>query len=148
MPKPQPDVSAWWTTERVADELGVKPRTVHHHVQAGNLHPQKRVRPGVGGGAVNLFDPAEITDFLQQKLNRKTELVPVNHPGPLVRRKAPQDLAVLPFPVPLQEKLYVSLEEAMALTGLGKGYILTQLEGKKIGPHGRLVFRVSALKTL
>lgn len=148
MPRQQPDVSHWWTTERVAEELGVKPRTVHHHVQAGNLHPQKRVRPGVGGGAVNLFDPAEITDFLQQKLNRKTELVPVNHPGPLVRSNGNFVTPVLPFPVPLHEKLYVSLEEAMALTGLGRGYIQTQLEGQKIGPHGRLVFRVSALKTL
>jgi hypothetical protein len=148
MPKLQPDLSTWWTTERVSQELGVKPRTVHHHVQSGNLHPQKHVRPGVEGGAVNLFDPAEVEAFLQKKVDRKTELVPVHHPGPLVRQKAPRDLAVLPFPVPLQEKLYVSLEEAMALTGLGRGYILTQLEGQKIGPHGRLVFRVSALKTL
>ena len=148
MSRLQPDLSKWWTTERVAQELGVKPRTVHHHVQSGNLHPQKHVRPGVEGGAVNLFEPAEVEAFLQKKVDRKTELVPASHPGPLVRRKPPQSLAVLPFPVPLHEKIYVSLEEAMTLTGLGRGYILTQLEGKKIGPHGRLVFRVSALKTL
>lgn len=147
MPKSQPDLSKWWTTERVSQELGVKPRTVHHHVQSGNLHPRKHVRPGVEGGAVNLFDPAEVEAFVQKKVDGRTEIVPASHPGPLPVRRA--EVLYLPPPaVPLQEKLYVSLEEAMALTGLGRGYILTQLEGKKIGPHGRLVFRVSALKTL
>ena len=152
MPKQQPDLSQWWTTERVAQELRVKPRTVHHHVQSGNLHPQKHVRPGVEGGAVNLFDPAEIEAFQQHRVDRKTEIVPASHPGPLARlmRSAAEPLPVqsaVPN-VPLSDKLYVSIEEAMALTGLGRGYIETQMEGQKIGPHGRRVYRVSALKTL
>jgi len=147
MPKLQPDLSQWWTTERVSQELGVKPRTVHHHVQSGNLHPQKHVRPGVEGGAVNLFDPAEVEAFVQKKVDGRTEIVPASHPGPLPVRRA--EVLYLPPPaVPLGEKLYVSIDEAMALTGLGKGFIENALTGAKVGPRGRRVYRVSALRTL
>ena len=54
-------------TAEVARRLGVKPRTVIDMVTKGKLHPVKYQRPGVAGGAISLFDPAEVAAVMQER---------------------------------------------------------------------------------
>jgi hypothetical protein len=75
------DLETGWTVERVAKELGVKPRTVYYFTQTGALHPQKCVRSGEVGAPVSLFDPGEVGAFLQKRVAAKTEIVPASDPG-------------------------------------------------------------------
>ena len=153
-----------WTTERVAEELGVKTRTVHHHVQAGNLHPQKYVRPGVEGGAINLFNPAEVTQFLQKRTDGKTKILPPDDSGPrLLPAKNPGSLSRMHQPalevahvreaftaplLPIDRKRYLTTEEAVLYTGLGSRYIQQNCESWPIGPRGKRVFRREDLDKL
>ena len=50
--------------------------------------------------------------------------------------------------MPLSEKLYLSLPEAVAYTGLGAGYLQEHCTGILAGPHGRLVFKRVDLEKL
>lgn len=151
----KPDPATWLSTADVARQLGVKPRTVIDLVQRGKLGPKKYQRPGHSGGKVSLFDPAEVQALIDQRLAAKTEVVPINDPGPLVRSplavvRAPEPAAV-PFmhaSVPIPQKRYLSLEEAVAYTGLGAGYIGQHCESWPIGPHRKRVFRREDLDQL
>jgi hypothetical protein len=146
------------TTEQVAQRLGVKPRTVHHHVQTGNLRPVKYLRPGIEGGKVNLFDPAEIDAFIQQRVDAKTALVPANGPGPLVPVvrnaplsvvRVPEQLAARPLTASdLKDKRYLTIEEAIAYTGLGEFFITAKVKTHPIGPRASLVYKRSDLDKL
>jgi hypothetical protein len=144
-----------WTTERVAQELGVKVRTVHHHVQAGNLHPQKYYRRGYEGGPINLFDPAEVQAYAQCRVDARTEVAVT---GPLPPSQAlvkpvvydvpePKPQAQAPL-VPVERKRFLTLIEAVAYTGLGGFYLLEHCESRRIGPHTARVFRRKDLDRL
>jgi hypothetical protein len=143
-----------WTVERVAKELGVKERTVYHHVRQKNLHPVKFIRPGVGGAPVSLFDPAEVEAFLQLRVDAKTEIVPAGDSGPLPVRqnvavaRIPAQLAHSAVALPVDRKRYLTLDEAVEYTGLGEFYIAQNCESWPIGPHRKLVFKRTDLDKL
>ena len=152
------DTSTGWTTQEVAAFLRVKPRTVHHHVQTGNLHPVKMVRPGVEGGAANVFNPAEVQEFQQRRQEAKTEVVaesvalvaapePVHQDGGGIA-KLLELLGAAGQAVRLAEKPYLTGEEAVALTGLGLSYIRRFCKAEPKGPKGKLVFKRAELAAL
>lgn len=142
----KPDPATWLSSADVARELGVKPRTVVDLVQKEKLHPLKYQRPGHTGGAISLFDPAEVAGLADERRASRTEVVPVNdglfpvapRPAslPMVRVVEAESLSL-----PIDRKRYLSLEEASAYTGVGKEYIRRHCEPWPIGPHGRIVYR-------
>ena len=78
---PKPNLSDWLTSQEAARRLSVKYRTLLDIVSKGRLHPRKIVREGVSGGAVSMFDPAEVESLLEQRTIAKTEIVPVKEQG-------------------------------------------------------------------
>lgn len=148
---PKPDPATWLSSADVARELGVRPRTVIDMVQKGKLNPAKYQRPGMAGGAISLFDPAEVSRLGDERVADRTEVVPVNGPGPVVRPR-PQLLlpgTVEPVPtLPIDRKLFLTLEEAVAYTGLGKSHIAASVPGLALGPHRRMVYRRAQLDQL
>lgn len=61
--------------------------------------------------------------------------------GAMQRMNPPAEEALPVMAVPLEKKLWLTLGEAVAYTGLGQAYIRQHAEGRRIGPHGSLVFR-------
>lgn len=74
--KPDGFPAAWITTAETARRLGLKPRSVIDAVTKGKLHPRKYLRPGVAGGAISLFDPAEVAAVMQARAIANTEVMP------------------------------------------------------------------------
>lgn len=151
MPVRKPDPATWLSSADVARELSVKPRTVVDMVQKGKLHPSKYVRPGAAGGAISLFDPAEVQGLADERRAAKTEIVPVNGPGPkigdAVQLRMPNRFAQPAPELPFWQKRYLTLEESVAYTGLSGEYIKRNLSAFP-GPHNRKVYRRESLDQL
>jgi hypothetical protein len=151
MPSSQPDPATWLTTSDVSRQLGVKPRTVADLVWKERLHPVKYARPGMTGGAINLFDPAEVEALADERRAAKTEIVPAGTavaPRPSMLLPA---VRVIDSPVtslPIDRKRYLTIEEAVAYTGLGEFYIHNNCQSWPIGPHRRAVYERKDLDTL
>ena len=50
--------------------------------------------------------------------------------------------------VPLERKLWLTLDEASEYTGVAKSYIREMIPGKRIGPHGAVVYRRQLLEDM
>lgn len=143
-----PDLSSWLTSIAAAHRLGVKYRTLLDMVRKGKLHPRKVLRPGMPGGAVSMFDPEEIAGFIEQRAMARSEIVLAGDPGPVIHTPMHTVVQESVSRLPIDRKLYLNLEEAAEYTGLAKGYIQRFIPGKKIGPHGSVVWRRADLECL
>lgn len=149
-----PNYADWITRDQVAQRLGVMPRTVAEFIVKGKLKPKKYQRPGVGGGPVNLFDPAEVDALLQERANTKLEIMPAAmqplRPTNALQAAQPTTAAhVVTLPMePLPPKRYLMLDEAAQYTGLGKSYIAANAKGRPHGPHGATVYSREELDKL
>jgi hypothetical protein len=114
-------------------------------------------RPGKQGAAISLFDPGDVDELLRRRVAAKTQVLPADAPGPVVR----STMAVVPMteepkpaaitavaPLPIDHKRYLTLEQAVEYTGLGKAYIREHATGWPIGPHRSTVFRRADLDKL
>lgn len=157
------DLSAWLTSKEAASRLGVKYRTLLDFVQRGYLHPEKISRAGVAGGPVSMFDPAEVESLAARRTAAGTAIVPVSAPGPLAKNPEPvnfmqssvQDAPIQAqpdeskrYPLPIDRKLWLTMEEAVAYTGLGAFYIRAQAQGRRIGPNTAIVYRREDLEEI
>ena len=136
----------------IAELAGVKPRAVTEWVTKKQIVPRAYVkREGQRGGPLSMFSRAEVEVFLLERTAARTALVPLSAPGPLMknpepvnfhppRRAHPQPESER-VPLPIDRKLFLTLEEAAEYTGLAQTYIRKHAEGRRIGPHGSLVFR-------
>jgi hypothetical protein len=150
----KPDLGTWITTADVARRLAVKPRTVIDMVTKGKLHPQKYQRPGVAGGAISLFDPAEVAAILHQRAVANMEVLPAGEmPAP---RAAASVLRAIDGPaVPAEGRLaaivatmqapprWLRYDEAVIFTGLGKSRLEELVSAGQVktdrGPKGCIV---------
>ena len=152
MPSSKPDPATWLTTSDVSRQLGVKPRTVADLVWKERLHPVKYVRPGMTGGAINLFDPAEVAALEDERRAAKTEVLPADSLATAISRTALALPRIVETPfmqtLPIDRKRYLTIEEAVAYTGLGAWYIQSLCQSWNIGPRRRAVYSREELDTL
>lgn len=151
------DLSTWLTSAEASKRLGVKYRTVLDMVRKGQLHPKKYVRPGVAGGAVSMFDPGEVDSLIEKRIAAKTEIASGNDLGPLMHafvqppsyqpKLVPAPVLTRP-PLPINQKLYLTIDEASEYTGLSKSYIRQNVPGRKIGVNGATVWRRQHLEEM
>jgi len=159
----KPDMSTWITTADAARRLGVKPRTVVDMVTKGKLHPKKYQRPNVAGGAISLYDPAEVEAILQQRAIANTEVMPAGAmmPAPravsLVRSidapAVPADGRLAAILATMQAPpRWLRYDEAVVYTGLGESRLRELVSAGKIttdrGPRGSTVLRRGDLDKL
>lgn len=164
-----PDYSTWLTTSQTAAALKVTERTVARLVQRGKLHPKKVRIPGRQD--TPLFDPAEIATYLgtdepeQFALEPKKAALPVAVPAPppatadagqlaaflamladqitaRISQTVSGQLAERDTRVPISQRLYLTLAEASAYTGLPRGYLQQlidagQLRAVEVGKSGK-----------
>lgn len=165
MSTPKPDRSTWLSKTQAAAALGVTDRTIDRMVQRGQLHPQHHKQPGRATSP--FFDPEEIARYTGQ-----LDLVPVPPPAvpappmppaatlsdagqlaALLASLADQltsrltqavadQLAARDTRVPIPQRLYLTLAEASAYTGLPRGYLQQlidagQLRAVEVGKSGK-----------
>jgi predicted DNA-binding transcriptional regulator AlpA len=149
------------TIDDIAQLAGVTRRAVIDWVSKKWIQPRDyHKRPGKQGAAISLFDPADVDELLRRRVAAKTQVLPADAPGPVVRSTmavVPTSAAVVPtseepkpavVPLPIDHKRYLTLDQAVEYTGLGKAYIREHATGWPIGPHRSTVFRRADLDKL
>jgi len=160
----KPDMSTWITTADAARRLGVKPRTVVDMVTKGKLHPKKYQRPNVAGGAISLYDPAEVDAILQQRAIANTEVMPAGAMMP-APRAAVSVLRSIDGPAGTADgrlaaivatmqapPLWLQYPEAVLFTGLGESRLREFVKAGQVktdrGPRGAVVLLRTDLEKL
>ncbi len=143
--------SDWLTLAETKDRLKASQSTVERRVEAGALKTKFSPRPG--RKPEKLYRRADV-----ERLEKEEEAGNSRSPSPVVAMRKPptSELALSPTTfsaigdlmkqwgtqLPLREKLWLSLAEAAAYSGLGEGYLMGLLETGKVhavkgGPHGQ-----------
>jgi len=142
MARKQRDLSDWKTKAEVAELLGVSEKTVERYSQKSLLH--QAMRPQTGKPPVVVYHPRDVDQLHQQKLEEESRPHVVIEEKPkqptskqLVRSSQfipPEALIeklVQQPEVRLTEKLFLSIKEASALSGLPQTFLRSQIkEGK------------------
>lgn len=154
-------MSSWYTKSQVSTILGVSEKTVERMIARGELHHEKRKRPGKG--PVTVLDPEDVEKARQALAdaapspaviqNAEGSNLPARRMGnpidALVEALAAAAPAKHPT-VPIHERLYLSIPEAAALSGLPQSYIRAQAHAGNLhhAPAGRglKVLREDVLK--
>jgi hypothetical protein len=138
-------IDGWPTKQEAAKALGVTTKTLEKYVQQGKL--AQRMQPQINKPARAVIDPATLEKMLSERSS-----VTVRE-----RSENPSSVALEPLlealsrRLPLSElahKLWLTEDEAVMFSGLGKGYLRKSLEPKPIGPRGAMVYRRRDIEAL
>ena len=162
---PNVNYADWLTKNQVAERLHVSTKTVETLASKGKLHQVTLTRDGKP--PIVVYHPGDVArEVKHRNVNGDAFLVPVERQqqGPDVAtamvgalaaiadrvQQAPSDEPEVETLTPseLRYKLYLTEDEAAAYTGLGKGYLRANAEGKTIGPRGAYVYRRVDLEKL
>lgn len=167
----QPTLEDWLTKQQAAQFLGVAEKTVDRMANSGEIQKATRKQPGrppmvvfhpddVGraraarqqvpppfvmpngaGTAVQPMSRTVVQPASDFDVHRTVDVSP-GHVGQAVGR-----MSTLP-PSELAHKLWLTEDEAVRYTGLGRGYLERKAKAERIGPRGALVYRRKDLDAL
>jgi excisionase family DNA binding protein len=135
--------------KQAAEFLGITPRTLERHMSAGRIAYEMR-RGKTGEEAY--FDPASVERFradhlapvIPGKVEEPSQALATTSPVAMVRQGTTsqngQQFAAMiaaaihsaPAPVPVADKLTLSLVEASQLSGLSRNHLRAAIEDKKL----------------
>jgi hypothetical protein len=132
----QPDYSTWFTKDQTAAALHVSTKQVERFSQAGQLQPMRWTRP-TGGQPINVYAPDDVDRLAHKLLPSRPYVAPPEPPASnghgLRRQAAPATMDVLTQSLlavaqrlgepPVEQKVYLTLDEAARVSGLSKAYL-------------------------
>jgi excisionase family DNA binding protein len=135
--------------KETAAALGITPRTLERHMSAGRIAYE--IRKGKTGDeayfipeTVEQFRAANLAPVIPGKVEEPSQALATTSPVALVRQGTTsqngQQFAAMiaaaihsaPAPVPVADKLTLSLVEAAQLSGLSRGHLREAIEAKKL----------------
>jgi hypothetical protein len=147
--------AGWPTQQEAADALGVSTKTIQKYVAQGRLTQQMQSQINKPARAV--IEPSGLERMVRERsqvgdegARNSSPNVPALRSGmalePLLELFARRETPLSD----LSHKLYLTEDEAVRYTGLGRAYLrtLTSAEGRKIGPRGALVYKRAELEAL
>jgi hypothetical protein len=159
------DYSTWLTKQQTADALQVSTKQVERFAHAGRLQSSRWKRPQ-GGPVITVYHPQDVERLARERNPEEPFVLPAASPPapngtPAVAVRQPATEQFLEAmaaavrsasqtsetQVRLTEKLYLTIDDAARLTGLGAGYLRRQVAAGKLelvkgaGPRGADVVR-------
>jgi excisionase family DNA binding protein len=125
----------WPTLEEVVQRTGISERTLHRKIKAGEL--RREYRRLKNRKPVSILDPESVATLAQPLHPIPATLPAVSPPAAIRPATLPQpDMAALSAllagfnrtGVSVDRKLYLSIAEAAALSGLPKAYLKRQIQ--------------------
>lgn len=128
------DTSSWLTKGEAAHVLGVAEKTIERMAKRKQIQQAVRRRPGTASVAV--FHPGDIENLKGQQAEAEKPgafLMPAEKP----QRQAETALSIVellrsaaqrPAEVSLTDKLYLTVKEAVLLSGLPLGYLRSKMK--------------------
>ncbi len=109
----------WKAKEEVAKETGISVRTLDRKIAAGEIRQEHRPIPNRKPLAV--LHPEDVAQLTAVTLK------PI--PAPSQKKKTDEDMSIS---VPINQKLYLTLREAAAYSGLPQNYLRWRLQDKTL----------------
>jgi hypothetical protein len=160
-PTRSPKYADWQTKSEAAEALGVNEKTIERLAAAKQLKQAFRPEPGKRAAAV--YDPADVARVLEERRAKKeialtphpARVKPISNPAwlPALQSIGPalEALkALAPVPVPIAQKLMLTLDEAVIYSGMPKAYLLERIRDGRLAAvkYGRWYIRRAALEAV
>jgi excisionase family DNA binding protein len=117
------NLEGWIAKGEVIARTGLDERTIERKVNRGEL--RRQYRPIPGRKPLPVFDPQQVEALCTRTLTP----IPLKTAG--VVKRTPAEVPA-PLFVPVHRKLFLSIKEAVALTGLPESYLRRNLREQKI----------------
>lgn len=121
----------WPTLAEVVQQTSLSERTLHRMIKNNLIRREYRREPGKK--PVIVLDPEYVFGLTQRKVHpiATPPALPatVTHPATVLQPDMVQLLSALTqSPVPLRDKMYLTLKEAAMLSGLPQAYVLRKIK--------------------
>jgi hypothetical protein len=150
--------AGWPTQQEAADALGVSTKTIQKYVAQGRL--TQAMQSQINKPARAVIEPTGLERMVRERSRVGEEGSPNGSANlPAIRSGMALEPLLELFAkreTPLSElahKLYLTEDEAIRYTGLGRGALARmvkaeRLKAERIGPHGAVVYRRTYLEAL
>jgi len=160
-----PEPVKWLNKEEAASILDLSPRRVLELATEGKLQSARIRNPATGQTSVQI-DAGSVERMKWEREHPTPQPPQASHASTEIAKRvipqAPQSLGDLaqvlraamenripsPTIAELWQRLYVTPQEAVRMTGMGLSVLAKRLEGERVGTRGARVYRVKELEGL
>ena len=137
----QDKYATWYSKQEAAQRLGISERTLERKIEAGEISTAQRRIPG--RKPMTVCSPADVDRLAEATAQPVVETLPAEETLPVRQTKTKSVagaaaaspaalLQVLAANLDRTPKLYLTLEEASAYTGLTQAYLMRKIQAKEV----------------